>query len=834
MCCDSTKVTCAAARDRAVLLYYLETLLQWGDAVMRRNSPEAFQQARLLFDTMAKIMGKRPLALWNPAIPAPQTVATFTPLNPPLNPRLMMLYDRLSDRLALIHASIDSRRFRNGKPGCDMPYFGDDPFREGWRNNCDPCAEEEDWCMLHSPYRFLFLVQKAREFTSRVRELGGQLLSVFEKADAEELAGIRARHEHELASLGLKARQDQWRDADWQVQSLGKTKDNRQNDRRYYAQLIANGLNNNESQYLAQVDVSQGDRTAAIATEAIAEAMDIIPDLFVGFPCEETWLPIGTKLAGLFRTISHVSSILAEMASTEGSRDLTEASWDRRLQDWVHRVELLDIEIEQIELQILGAERRRDEALRELNSQQRQIENAAEVQNFLRDKFTSHAVYLHLAKHTADLYYQAYELALYTARQSQHAFNFERGHTTHHFIPTETWDNLREGLLAGERLDLSLARMEKEYYDLNVREEELTKHISLRLHFPEEFLRLKMTGRCEIRIPEWMFDLDYPGHYMRRIKNVALTIPCVTGPYTGVHCRLTLLSSSTRIDPLLRVPAAHCCNQCSHENPYEACHHDPRVVRQYAAREAIATSTGRNDTGMLELNFRDERYLPFEYHGAAGNWRIELPPENNFFDMESLTDVILHLNYTAREGGDLLRRAANHAAQKHLPGACWCFFDIRHDFPDAWARFRAACEADDRPRELTLSLRRSMFPYLPGRPEIRVTRMALLFEAPEACEPQDCHCPCPVEKERDSHTLDLVTCRVDRHGRHDVDESDISCVASADWPDLYHGIQETDIGPLEPHEGHHDATFVFRPDVKHVSRAYVLCQYAVRREPEKH
>jgi hypothetical protein len=67
-----------------------------------------------------------------------------------------------------------------------------------------------------------------------------------------------------------------------------------------------------------------------------------------------------------------------------------------------------------------------------------------------------------------------------------------------------------------------------------------------------------------------------------------------------------------------------------------------------------------------------------------------------------------------------------------------------------------------------------------------------------------------------------------------VDESDISCVASADWPDLYHGIQETDIGPLEPHEGHHDATFVFRPDVKHVSRAYVLCQYAVRREPEKH
>src|SRR5262249_24059566 len=150
-------------------------------------------------------------------------------------------------------------------------------------------------------------------------------------------------------------------------------------------------------------------------------------------------------------------------------------------------------------------------------------------------------------------------------------------------------------------------------------------HISLRLNFPAEFLQLKMTGRCEIRIPEWMFDLDYPGHYMRRIKNVALTIPCVTGPYTGVHCRLTLLSSTTRVNPLLSVPPAHCCNECTQDNPYVACHHDPRVIRQYAAREAIATSTGRNDTGLIELNFRDDRYLPFEYHGAVSNWRIELP-----------------------------------------------------------------------------------------------------------------------------------------------------------------------------------------------------------------
>jgi hypothetical protein len=109
-----------------------------------------------------------------------------------------------------------------------------------------------------------------------------------------------------------------------------------------------------------------------------------------------------------------------------------------------------------------------------------------------------------------------------------------------------------------------------------------------------------------------------------------------------------------------------------------------------------------------------------------------------------------------------------------------------------------------------------------------VNRMALVFEADEACVANDCECPCPVENRRDAHTLDLVTCRVNGHGRHDVEEMDMTCVASADQPCLYHGIGETAVGPLEPQGGHQDATFVFRPDVRHVSRAYLLCRYTAR------
>ena len=47
-------------------------------------------------------------------------------------------------------------------------------------------------------------------------------------------------------------------------------------------------------------------------------------------------------------------------------------------------------------------------------------------------------------------------------------------------------------------------------------------------------------------LPEALFDLDFPGHYLRRIKSVSLTIPCVTGPYSSVPCTLTLLKHSMR------------------------------------------------------------------------------------------------------------------------------------------------------------------------------------------------------------------------------------------------------------------------------------------------
>jgi hypothetical protein len=150
---------------------------------------------------------------------------------------------------------------------------------------------------------------------------------------------------------------------------------------------------------------------------------------------------------------------------------------------------------------------------------------------------------------------------------------------------------------------------------------------------PVALIQLQETGMCDFfSIPEIVFDLFYPGQYKRRIKSVRMTIPCVTGPYTNVSCKLTLLNSKIRKEPdtasNLLIPAS------------------------YQDNTSVATSNANNDGGVFELNFRDERYMPFEGAGAISTWKLELPGVFRHFDYNSISDVIFHRNGRKKLAGN--------------------------------------------------------------------------------------------------------------------------------------------------------------------------------------
>jgi hypothetical protein len=358
----------------------------------------------------------------------------------------------------------------------------------------------------------------------------------------------------------------------------------------------------------------------------------------------------------------------------------------RQLQDRVQQANTAGHEITSIDKQMLTQQIRIKIAEQEVTNQQKQIDNAQEVEEFLRNKYTNQDLYSWMDSQVRTLYYQAYNLAYDLAKRAEKVFRFERGLTTSSFIQYGYWDAAYDGLFSGERLYIGLKQLEAAYQEKRGHDYEVSKSISLRQINPLELIKLKESGTCEFALPEVLFDMDYPGHYKRRIKSVSLTVPCVVGPYTSLNCTLRLLEHKFRTSAIAK-----------DKNDYleKTDVTDERFSTVNVPITSIAVSTGQNDSGVFELNFKDERYIPFEGAGAISKWRIELPAAFRQFDYDTISDVILHVRYTAVEGGDKLRAPAALSVQNYIEGVAelsqqeglFAFFDLKHDFPTEWSKF---------------------------------------------------------------------------------------------------------------------------------------------------
>jgi hypothetical protein len=201
--------------------------------------------------------------------------------------------------------------------------------------------------------------------------------------------------------------------------------------------------------------------------------------------------------------------------------------------------------------------------------------------------------------------------------------------------------------------------------------------VSVRQLDPVALLTLRATGSCQVSIPEWFYDRDCPGHYMRRIKSVGLSIPSVVGPYTSVNCTLTLLRSSIRKSSI------------AGDDYRRQGTEDDRFSDYAGSVQSVVTSSATNDSGLFELNLRDERFLPFEGAGAVSTWKLDLPAAYRAFDYSTIADVILHIRYTARQGVEpgkvtaALDALFEEVGQSSLALA----FNLRQEFPTEWSAF---------------------------------------------------------------------------------------------------------------------------------------------------
>lgn len=60
-------------------------------------------------------------------------------------------------------------------------------------------------------------------------------------------------------------------------------------------------------------------------------------------------------------------------------------------------------------------------------------------------------------------------------------------------------------------------------------------------------MRLRISGSATFSLSEMLFNMDFPGHYMRRVRSVAVSIHAVLSPYSGVNATLTLQQHKYRV-----------------------------------------------------------------------------------------------------------------------------------------------------------------------------------------------------------------------------------------------------------------------------------------------
>ncbi|MEQ1508762.1 MAG: hypothetical protein ABMB14_41425, partial [Myxococcota bacterium] len=329
----------------------------------------------------------------------------------------------------------------------------------------------------------------------------------------------------------------------------------------------------------------------------------------------------------------------------------------------------------QLTVQIDAAEMRIELAERELANHRRQVTSANEIDRMLRTRFTNQELYGWTVGQLTQLHSRTFQLALEVARKAEVCFRRELGVIASSYVGASHWNASRKGLLAGDKLLADLERMEVAFVEQDRRELEVTKAVSLRRLDPEALLELMGTGSCVFDVPEVLFDLDFPGHYHRRLKGVTVSIPCVAGAEASLNATLTLVRSQVRVDP---APASYADGE--------------GIPERWTER--IALSDARDDSGMFNFDLRDPKYLPFEHRGAIAQWSLSLAgaalsPVRPQFDWNSIADLVLTIRYTARYDSGLVPLASavvESGLETVRDGTAPLQVGVsfRRDAPDAW------------------------------------------------------------------------------------------------------------------------------------------------------
>ncbi|MDE9466326.1 Tc toxin subunit A-related protein [Xenorhabdus bovienii] len=666
--------------QKALFHFQIKLWIQEGDNLYRQLTRDSLNEAGLCYQQALQLLGTLPEGLdatrWHPVtlekiktdFKPNVRVVDGRPFVSPFNIQLIEYQKTLNNRLYNLRHGLTL----DGKV-LPLPLYsgaGDDDSLIQRRAG----SSISRWNNLQQqvpPYRFPIMLKRASDAVKQLIQMGHRLFSAIESEVNAEQEVLEQSQALRLSAFAIELQQEAVQIAQLGKSTLEESKKMAQERYDHYHNLYEENLSALEISALTIKTSSEVVKATAAPFYAAGAALDVVPNIFgmaVG----------GGKYSAPIRNTAIISELVSEGLSLIADRLQDSADYERRRQEWEieykqaqSEINIIDRQLQEQEVLIKSA----NTALREAQAQQTA---ARELYEFMTTGFLVVPTYQWLMGRLAALYAPAYDAVLSLCLLAETSWRYEVGdYQRRGFIKTTAWNDSYRGLLAGESLQLDLLQMENAWLQRNERRMNIKKTISLSglLTASELQNQIEKKQSVSFTLNPKLFDTNYPGHYLRQIKRISLSISLSTLSVTPIL--------SPEISAVLTQTGSSTLTSADIEgvnwlyDPSRKTGSSKNIVNNLRAQQQIALSSLSEDDGsvakenwLYTLMFDDDRYLPFEGTGAISTWTLEFPDKqviNKIFHDPllpvaswRLKDINIHVHYTAVDGGKQFAKAVKN------------------------------------------------------------------------------------------------------------------------------------------------------------------------------
>ena len=677
---------------KAVFMQQVQLLIGEADLLYRRQTRDSLANAWLLYNVAADLMGEAPNAraidTWQPkpvdellqgsrtgesrllehahdVQPAdlPKQLATFVwagvaahpAFRAPVNQQLLDTWGVLARRFHNLRHFLTLEGNPMQLPLYEPPANPFDLLLARMGGNAS-LAHLQGYRTVVPPYRFRTLVAKAQETVAILIQFGEQLRGFMEMEERIEQETLQFRHAAEIANYAIAMQQQLYQQQRKNHDVLAAQQAASELRRDHYKALYDENVSALEISAMAVHGVSSTATTTGSALIGAGYLMNTPPNVFGmsngGQQPGNPLIAIGTAAYAL-GSVGDLSAKI--MQDTEMYR--------RRRQEWQLQYKLADKELQVLDKQLEAQQYATEAASAGLEHSRKALAQSEQMYAFYQNKSTSAALYRWLRSQASTWHATLFDVAVSLCNSAEACWQYETGHYDKRIIRTPVWQADRWGLNAGAELRLGLQRLEAEALLRNERHLEIRKTVSLQAllgrdepllfdkggepieDWPALLTVLRDDGELAFNLSQSLYDQDYPGHYMRRLHSVAVSLPALLGPYQNIRATLTQTQSSLLIRP--DIEGVNFLTPQAQRNG-----NGSNVMMSLRPHQQVCLSTGSQDLGLVTAAEADDRYLPFEGTGAVSRWRLQFPlPEMQTQLLEGLSDVVLDIRYSALPGG---------------------------------------------------------------------------------------------------------------------------------------------------------------------------------------